>query len=307
LSYIAAHEDPARANDLALTDAFRQIPPVRWLGFFGVIALIAAASSSSSMAATASDPAFLGIGMDDSPPFCSINSITPASPAQDAGLQWGDAVYAMDGVALAGSSPCTSLTNLIVAHRPGEPVALDVRRGTQRLTIKATLSTRAEVLARRFVGEPMLRTDLEDLDDDTLSYDLGGRRGKTTIVGWFMLDRCSGCARVFDKIADGVRARLRHKDNAPAVLAVTAPAPRDKLHSVRKSFTANVSLAVAEPDVFDTLALKDSLRISFMVIDCRGVVRHVAPIAPDADDYDAAIDDILAAAEQAEHQRTRRN
>jgi hypothetical protein len=279
---------------------------VRWFGFVVVIAL-GATSPSAAVAATASDPAFLGIGMDDSPPYCSINSITPASPAQDAGLMWGDAVYAMDGVSLAGSSPCTALTNLIVAHKPGEPITLDVRRGTQRLTIKATLSTRAEVLARRFVGEPMLRTDLEDLDDDKLSYDLGGRRGKTTIVGWFMLDRCSGCARVFDKIADGVRTRLKHKDHAPAVLAVTAPAPRDKLHSVRKSFTANVSLAVAEPDVFDMLALKDSLRISFMVIDCRGVVRHVAPIAPDADDYDAAIDDILAAAEQAEHQRTRRN
>ena len=64
---------------------------------------------------------------------------------------------------------------------------------------------------------------------------------------------------------------------------------------------------MAEPDVFDALALKDSLRVSFMVIDCRGVVRFVAPIAPDADDLDAALDDILAAVEQAEYQRNRRN
>ena len=40
-----------------------------------------------------------------------------------------------------------------------------------------------------------------------------------------------------------------------------------------------------------------------MVIDCRGVVRFVAPIAPDADDLDAALDEVLAAAEQAEHAR----
>jgi hypothetical protein len=67
-----------------------------------------------------------------------------------------------------------------------------------------------------------------------------------------------------------------------------------------------VALAVADMDLFEHLALKDSERISFMVIDCRGVVRFVAPIAPEADDLDAALDDILAAAEQAEHQRTSR-
>ena len=44
----------------------------------------------------------------------------------------------------------------------------------------------------------------------------------------------------------------------------------------------------------------------FLVIDCRGVVRLVAPIAPDADDIDAATDEVLAGAEQAEHARTRR-
>ncbi len=295
--------------DLALIDAFRQIPRVCRPGSLVAAALIALAliAPASVMAAPASDPAFLGVGMDDMPPLCSIGSITPASPAQDAGLQWGDAVIAIDGVTLGtGGSPCTNLTNMIVAHRPGDDIRLEVRRGTQRMTVKATLSTRAEVLSRRFVGEPMVRTDLADLDDNNLSYDLGERRGKTTIVGWFMIDRCANCGRVFDRIADELRRRMKNVDSAPSILGVTAAAPRDKLASLRKSFTSNVAVALAEPDMFEALALRDSLRISFMVIDCRGVVRFVAPIAPDADDLDAAIDDILAAAEQAEHSRTRR-
>jgi hypothetical protein len=289
---------------LAPVVRFRQIPRVRWLP---VIALVVAASSAS--AATISDPAFLGIGMDDAPGFCSIGNITPASPAQDAGLIFGDAIYAMDGqpVGQGAGSPCTNLTNQIVEHRAGDQIKLDVRRGGSRLQITATLSTRAEVLHRRFVGEHMLRTDLADVDDDKQTYDLGAHRGHTTIVGWFMLDRCTNCARVFDRISDGIRTRLKSSGTPPSVLAVTAAAPLDRLASVRKSFTAQVSLAVAEPDVFDALALKDSLRISFMVIDCRGVVRFVAPIAPDADDLDAAVDDILAAVEQAEYQRNRRN
>lgn len=295
--------------DLALAARFRQIPRVRWLGLVLISVVAVSASASSAGAAPASDPAFLGISMDDAPGFCSISNITPASPAQDAGLSFGDAVFAIDGVSIAGNgrtSPCTALTDQIVGHRPGDEIQLDVRRGGQRVQVRAVLSTRAEVLHRRFVGERMPRTDLADVDNATVSHDLGGQRGKTTIVGWFILERCTSCGRVFDRIADGIRSRLPDLERPPALLAVTAAAPRDKLAGMRKSFTASVALAQAEPDVFEELALKDSQRISFMVIDCRGVVRFVAPIAPEADDLDAAIDDILAAVEQAEHLRTRR-
>lgn len=222
---------------------------------------------------------------------------------------FGDAIYAIDGASIGQgpADPCTNLTSQIVARRAGDEIKLEVRRGGSRLQVKATLSTRAEVLHRRFVGERMLRTELADVDDDKRSYDLGARHGGTTIVGWFMLDRCVNCGRVFDRISDGLRARLSASSAPPSILAVTSAATPDRLTSVRKSFTAQVSLAVAEPDVFDAMALKDSLRISFMVIDCRGVVRFVAPIAPDAEDLDAAVDDILAAVEQAEYQRNRRN
>ena len=274
---------------------------MRWLPF-----IVLLSSAPLVVAAPASDPAFLGIGMDNGPGFCSISSITPSSPAYDAGLQTADTVHAIDGVPTAGPNPCGVLQSEIVGHRTGEEIKLDVRRGNQRVTIKATLSTRAEVLNRRFVGEPMLHTELTDIDNAKLSYDLAERRGRTTIVGWFMLENCSNCARVFDRINDGLRKRLKDADTLPATLAVTAPGRRGELTGVRKSFNSNVSLAVADMDLFEHLALKDSERISFMVIDCRGVVRFVAPIAPDADDLDAALDDILAAAEQAEHQRTSR-
>jgi len=273
---------------------------VRWL-----LSIAAVLVTSLASAAPASDPAFLGIGMDNGPGYCSINTITPSSPAQDAGLQFGDMIVAIDGLPTAGPNPCTTLQAQIVSHRPGEDIKLDLRRGAQRLTVKATLSTRAEVLYRRFVGEQMLHTELEDIDNKKLSYDLAGR-GTTTIVGWFMLENCTGCARVFDRINDGLKKRTKDSDTQPKTLAITAPGRRGELTSVRKSFTSNVSLAVADMDLFESLALKDSERISFMVIDCRGVVRFVAPIAPDADDIDAAVDDILAAAEQAEHQRTSR-
>lgn len=287
---------------LAPGTSFRQSPHVRWLPF---VAAVLMAPVGAASAAPASDPAFLGIGMDNGPGYCSINSITDASPAHDAGLQFGDMIHAIDGVPTAGPNPCTVLQTQIVAHRAGEEIKLDVRRGNQRVTIKATLSTRAEVLYRRFVGEPMLHTELLDIDNAKVSYDLAAR-GRTTIIGWFMMDACANCGRIFDRVNDGLQKRLKDADTMPATLAVTAPGRRGDLSSTRKSFTANVAVAVADMDLFERLALRDSERISFMVVDCRGVVRFVAPIAPEADDIDAAVDDILAAAEQAEHQRTSR-
>lgn len=273
---------------------------MRWLLPIAAVLVTPVAS-----AAPASDPAFLGIGMDNGPGYCSISSITKASPADEAGLQFGDMILAIDGLPVAGPTPCTSLQTQIVSHKPGEAVKLDVRRGVSRITIRATLSTRSDVLYRRFVGEPIDHTELDDIDNKSLSYDLAGR-GKTTIVGWFRLEHCTNCARVFDRVSDGIRARLKDSDNPPVALAITAPARRGDLVSIRKSFTSNVSLAVADSDTFDTFALNDAERISFMVIDCRGVVRFAAPIAPDADDLDAALDDALAAVEQAEHHRTSR-
>ena len=66
------------------------------------------------------------------------------------------------------------------------------------------------------------------------------------------------------------------------------------------------SQGVPHENDFRDLTLKENDRIQVMIVDCRGIVRFVAPVAPDADDLEAAIDEILAAAEQAEHQRTQR-
>jgi hypothetical protein len=121
-----------------------------------------------------------------------------------------------------------------------------------------------------------------------------------------MLENCTNCARVFDRVSDTLRTRFEGAEAVPATLAITAPGRRSDLKSLRKSFNASVPVGVAEMEMFDKLALKDAERIHFMVIDCRGVVRFVAPVAPDSEDLDAAIDDVLAAAIQAEHQRTSR-
>ncbi|HEY5926636.1 MAG TPA: PDZ domain-containing protein [Kofleriaceae bacterium] len=265
-----------------------------------------------------SNPAFLGIKMENHGLGCQVIGVTPGSAAQDAGLREWDLILALDGVQ---TSNCNSLHAQIVANAPGHVAKLDVRRGADRIVVNAPLSTRAEVLHRRLVGQSMESTNVIDADDDKRSYNLAETNGKTTIVGWFTIERCAGCNAVFDRINDGIAKRLKDSETAPFVLAVSPePAPNmtmqrgqlvqsaSPLPGARKSygFTTAVPLALASDDTFTELAIDDPLRVHFMVIDCRGVVRFVAPIAPGSDDIDAAIDEVLAAAEQAEHSRTQR-
>jgi membrane-associated protease RseP (regulator of RpoE activity) len=311
--------------DLAQAASFRQIPHVRWVSL-----VVALGFASIANAAPTSNPAFLGIKMQDHGVGCQVEGVTAGSAAEDAGLRELDLILAIDGVRTPN---CTSLRMQIIANAPGHMVKLDVRRGTDKILLQAPLSTRAEVLHRRLVGHSMESTDVTDADDAKQSYDLADSRGKTTVIGWFMIERCAGCSSVFDRINDAIADRMKGNEMLPFVLAVSPEPQRANttmlqqqllqgqpqggravgpisttVTSVRKSFnfTTSVPLALASDTTFEELAIDDPERIHFMVIDCRGVVRFVAPIAPGSDDIDAAVDEVLAAAEQAEHSRTQR-
>lgn len=299
---------------MATSASFRQIPHVRSAGL-----LLVAGFASFASAAPSSNPAFLGIKMEDHAGGCQVTGVTTGSAAQDAGLREWDLVLAIDG---ARTPNCTTLRNQIIANAPGHVIRLDVRRGTEQIVLQAPLSTRAEVLHRRLVGHEMVSTEVIDADDKR-SFDLADTRGKTIVIGWFMIERCAGCSSVFDRVSDGIKDRLKEAESPPLVLAIS-PEPQltnsiaqlqqgrrftaaTPPASVRKSFsfTTTVPLALASDDTFVELAIDDPERIHFMVIDCRGVVRFVAPVAPGSDDIEAAIDEVLAAAEQAEHSRRR--
>jgi peroxiredoxin len=240
---------------------------------------------------------------------CFVDGVTRGSAAQEAGLRTGDLITAMDTVVI---HRCDDLKNQIVGHPPGDRIHLDLRRntigpGSDKVAIEVTLSTRADVLHHRFVGHPMEPLELADADNEQRSYDLGDLKGRTTVIGWFLLSKCSGCSALFDRVQDAMTARKFQ--TAPQLLAVTPRAPEQ--HGAppvqfRKSFTSSTQLALAEPETFEDFAIDDADRVHFMVVDCRGVVRFVTPIAPQGDDLDAAVDEVLAAAEQAEHSRTQR-
>ncbi|MEO6771453.1 MAG: PDZ domain-containing protein [Kofleriaceae bacterium] len=276
---------------------FARFSAMRWLGLGSLV--VAAMATTATAAPHQSNPAFLGIGFGAGPGGCTIISVTPNGPAAEAGIRTDDDILAFDAVPLDPKRPCDQLVAAITVHVPGDRVRIDFMRGPVHRNVMATLATRADVLQKR-VGERVGPTDFVDVDDPRTHYDLDDH-GRTTVVGFFD-DRCLSCSRVFDRISEGLKARER---GDVFVLAVTDRGDREDLHELRKMFTSPVALAAADSQTFQALAMLEPERAFFMVIDCRGIIRLVTPIAPDSDDLAAAVDDVLAGAEQAEHARSR--
>ncbi len=251
-----------------------------------------------------SDPAFLGISMRDVSPTgpCQVDQVTHGSGAEAAGLLQHDTVLAFDR---AHIDTCQSLLEAVTSHERGEWVTVDVVGfdGQPRI-LKVQLPSRGEILQRRWVGKRLDGVDLATANDLAERYDLEGTHNRATIVGWFA-PQCTDCAYVFNKLAARPDERNAKAPPALAVAVTSFENPTQSTPDEAKRLQKGISvpLAVGSAEAFRTLTLSDPERITFMVLDCRGLVQYVAPIAPNSDDLDAALDELYAAADQARTSR----
>jgi membrane-associated protease RseP (regulator of RpoE activity) len=256
----------------------------------------AVAPASAKDKPRSSNPAFLGVGMSGgSNGACVIETVTKDSGAQVAGLRSGDVFLAIDGTLVPS---CDELITQIQAHEPGDLTKIQVSRGGVPTTITAKLLSRAEVMRQRFVGQPVPMTTLTRVDDLTAG-DLS-TRGKTTIVGWFDQKNCVGCETVFASLAEWQKKTR----SSISVIGATAgdarkSVPENLVTLKQYQRGLDVPLLVTDQDTFTDLAITDPDRIHFMVIDGRGIVQYAAPLAPQAEDTAAVLDELYAAAEQA--------
>ncbi len=72
-------------------------------------------------------------------PGVRVQAVLPGSPAQRAGLKTGDIITGMDGVAIGD---LRALSKALKSRKPGDHVAITVRRGQQTITLRATLAQR---------------------------------------------------------------------------------------------------------------------------------------------------------------------
>jgi len=271
---------------------------VRWAGL-----VLCLSASTALAAARSSNPAFLGIQMQDlggrGP--CMIEAATRDSPAEAAGLRSGDRVLTLDDRPIGS---CAVLLDEITAHVPGDTVQVKVERLGSVVAVKVQLTTR-DALLHKVIGKPMVETNFVGVDDGTV-YDLSALHGRMAIVGLYN-PACVDCASLFTKFLDWARDRAR-KNGAPAlVLAVAAGEPTHDLKLLQQALDVPLATGefVAQGHEFEgspfsrELVISDRDRLGVIVIDGRGIVQYLGPIAPNSDDTEAVLDELFAAADQA--------
>jgi len=281
-----------------------QILGVRWLGL--VVLWFVSTASAAGAAPRWSNPAFLGIQMNDGGGRgpCMIDLATRESPAEAAGLRPGDVVMSIDGKPIA---TCDVLLAEITAHAPGDTVDVRVKRGFATIGARVQLTTR-DALLHKVIGKPMVETNFVGVEDGTL-YDLSAPHGRMAIVGLYD-PSCVDCAALFTKFLDWSREKTRKGWPEALVLAViTGDALPHDLKALQSSL--DVPLATGEfvaPERDRSLSpfgrervLFDHSRLGVIVIDGRGIVQYIGPIAPNSDDTEAVLDELFAAADQAAH------
>jgi membrane-associated protease RseP (regulator of RpoE activity) len=262
--------------------------------------------SSTVAFAKTSNPAFLGVQMNDlgraasgaSIGPCMISEITRDSSAEAAGLQRNDVFVSLDGASVAS---CDDLVAKIQTRVPGDTIKLVVTRDGRDIKIDARLMSRDEVLRKRFGGLPVPRTSLVRVDDRA-EVDLSVLRRQTTIVGWYPTS-CTGCDLIFAEVAKWTREQKSLPSKVAAATAgdlrMVRPMKETLEYLKTEAHRLDVPLLASDPETYKEFTISDNDRVQFMVIDCRGIVQYAAPIVPGSEDNEAVLDELYAAAEQA--------
>ena len=280
-----------------------QILGVRWTGFMSCLAVVVC-SATVAASPRSSNPAFLGIMMNDlgsnQQGPCMVKRATPDSPAEAAGLRNLDIIISLNDKPIAN---CNALLDEITSHVPGDVVAIRLSRNSVPVLAKVQLTTR-DALLRKVIGKPMVETNLVGVEDGA-TYDLSALRGTPAIIGLYD-PACVDCGSLFSKFQTWTRDKAHKGGPQLLVLAVTSGRPPQDLKMLQRAL--DVPLVVgdlggagtdSDASPFRELVISDRERLGVIVIDGRGTVQYVGPIAPNSDDTDAVLDELFAAADQA--------
>src|SRR5207244_8688055 len=85
----------------------------------------------------ARDDGYLGVQCDGN--TCKITAVTPGSPAEKAGLQVGDVIVRFDENDVKNWN---DLGDRIFGKKAGQEVAIEVRRGSEEVTLRVKIGRR---------------------------------------------------------------------------------------------------------------------------------------------------------------------
>src|SRR5688572_20235843 len=86
-------------------------------------------------------PGYLGITFQQDADGLRVTDVKPDAPADKSGVKVNDIILSVDGTSLKNAET-GELVKMIGGMRPGTVVAVEVRRGTEALTLKVKLGAR---------------------------------------------------------------------------------------------------------------------------------------------------------------------
>jgi thiol-disulfide isomerase/thioredoxin len=214
-----------------------------------------------------------------------VHDVVPDSPALRAGLQAGDHVVSVGGVAVGDAA---AVIAAVQKRRPGEQLAVVITRGGATLTKQLTIEVRpdlAKVQESRLVGKPAPEIELVKLGGGT--FKLSQLKGKVVVVD-FWASWCRPCRSAFPTLIDWHR-KLAGK--GVVIVGVTNDQTSEAEDTVRE-------YALPYPIAVDIAgeAWRDYLVQALpttVVVDKRGIVRMVTIGAGDEADIEAEIAKLL--------------
>ena len=263
--------------------------------FVLVIALALAGGYVGSAAANtpkaADEPApWLGVGYDNGTRTVRINEVIRDTPADIAGIVYGDVIVAIDEKPVRSGN---ELRDNILSHRVGDRVRVSVSRRGRLLNLWTDLTGHlepAELIQRRLVDKEAPLFSLPRLHGKNPGR-LLQLRGKVVVLE-FWSTTCAQCTKTFESLAN---FEAENVDDV-AVLTITP----ESSHTLNE-FLKGHSMALTV--LHDSHGqLKQAYRSglggpTLVVIDRDGIVRH-ADTGPDLD-----IDYLLLEAKRAARER----
>jgi len=183
---------------------------------------------------------YLGIVFGEANGEVTVTAVLGASPAAAAGLAVNDRIGVVDGVACGDAA---TVSRILALKRPGECVAIQVRRGEDVVDVATTLTDRA--VARRSLATPRAA----GLECVALSGELRAWLGLgADLEGVVVQNASGGAAGVLqrgDVIVRAGAARIRSLEELRAAFAGAA-AGRLALEVVRGGETVEVALPLPD-------------------------------------------------------------
>lgn len=104
-------------------------------------ALVAGAPALKEKEPQGTGPGYLGITFTKDADGLEVTEVKADGPAAKAGVKEGDVIRKIDGTDLKDSDT-SELVKLVGGMRSGTVIAIDIKRGTQALTLKVKLGSR---------------------------------------------------------------------------------------------------------------------------------------------------------------------